>query len=141
MLLWTLAFFSCNILLTLAQNYQLHNATTSVLPGASEACLQAFNTPVNCFHAIGQLYANPFYTFNDDAELTTLCTSTCLQSLTSHRNTVASACAGVQYYDEYEDTHWVPTYPEDFIIFAYDIACLKRKSGLTRIPTPVSSVS
>lgn len=114
------------ISLASAQSYQLHPAVDSGLLNASSTCLEAFNENVTCANSVGQLYVNPFYD-PGDTELATLCTSTCLDSLTSHRKRVAAACRDAQYYDEYEDTYWVASYPDEFILYAYNIACLKRR--------------
>jgi hypothetical protein len=40
---------------------------------------------------------------------------------------VKEACVDAQYYDEYEKTYWMPMYPDEFIIYALNMACLKRR--------------
>ncbi|KAJ5024029.1 hypothetical protein J3E73DRAFT_259043 [Bipolaris maydis] len=114
---------------TSAQTYQLHPAIGSGLTNASSDCTTAFSANVTCHNLIGQLYADPFFAASDDTALNKLCQAKCLTSLTKLRDDVKSACVGAQYYDEYEDTYWVPTYPDEFILYAYNMACLKRSTG------------
>ncbi|KAF5850093.1 hypothetical protein GGP41_002292 [Bipolaris sorokiniana] len=113
------------IRLAVAQSYQLHPVVGSGLFNASSICQSVFSANVTCVNSIGQLYANPFYD-PGDAELTALCTSACASSLDRQRTRVKGACRGAQYYDEYEDTYWLPQYLDEFILYAYNVACLKR---------------
>lgn len=114
------------IRLAVAQSYQLHPVVGSGLFNASSICQSVFSANVTCVNSIGQLYANPFYD-PGDAELTALCTSACASSLDRQRTRVKGACRGAQYYDEYEDTYWLPQYLDEFILYAYNVACLKRR--------------
>lgn len=112
--------------LAVAQSYQLHPVIGSGLLNASSSCQSVFSANVTCVNNIGQLYANPFYD-PGDTELTALCTSACASSLDRQRTRVKGACQGAQYYDEYEDTYWLPQYPDEFMVYAYNVACLKRR--------------
>jgi hypothetical protein len=78
------------------------------------------------FHA--PLFRDPFYDFNrNETWLSELCDNSCRQSLASHRDNVRASCAGAQYYDEFEDTRYMPWYLDEFMIYAYDIACMTRR--------------
>ncbi|KAJ8110046.1 hypothetical protein OPT61_g7001 [Boeremia exigua] len=129
MLLSIIAAVLLNAYQTYAQTYQLHPAIGSGLIDASSECTTTFSSNVTCHNIIGQLYADPFFTTSDDTTLNKLCQARCLGSLTKLRDDVRNTCAGAQYYDEYEDTYWVPTYPDEFILYAYNMACLKRSTG------------
>jgi len=109
--------------------YILHNADSSILIGASDACLSAYNTAVTCTPTIGYLYANHFPDLSTD-DLEGLCTSNCLSSLSTHRTSVASACGSVQYYDDADGSFWPSTYLSDVALHLYDLTCLKRTSVL-----------
>jgi hypothetical protein len=110
-----------------AQSYQLYPAVGSGLTGASSACADAFSANVTCHNIIGQLFADQFYDFGSDERLAYVCQKICLDSLTKHRDAVKGACVDAQYYDEYEKTYWMPTYPDEFMIYALNMACLKRR--------------
>jgi hypothetical protein len=118
--------FSLYIGVTFAQSYQVHPVVGSGLVNATVSCQTAFNANVTCVNSIGQLYANPFYDPGDEG-LVALCTSTCLASLERQRTRVKGACQAAQYYDEYENTYWLAHYPDEFLLYAYNMACLKRR--------------
>ena len=109
------------------QTYQLHDAVGSGLINASPTCTTMFSENVTCHNTVGLLYTDLFHDFGDNSELTALCKTSCLESLTLHRNRVKRACSEARYYDEYEDTYWLASYPDEFILYAYSIACLKRR--------------
>jgi hypothetical protein len=83
-------------------------------------CIQRHNI-------IGQLVADQFYDSGSDGGLTYICQKTCRDSLTKRRDAVKEACSDAQYYDEYEKTYWMPTYLNKFMIYALNMACLKRR--------------
>lgn len=126
MFLLTLTFIALEIYRCSADDYQLHTIAGSNLLNASTECLKVFTENVTCSNGIGELYANPFYD-PGDAELATICSSECFESLTSHRDRVKSTCEGSQYYDEFENTYWLATSPDEFILYAYNMACMKRR--------------
>ena len=108
-------------------SYQLHDADSSVLLGASVACLDSYNANVSCPSTIGWLYGNQF---QDMApyDLNNLCTDSCFSSLQSHRSSIGLACgSSVQYFDQAAGTYWAATALDDWILSAYNVTCLKRR--------------
>lgn len=125
---YLLAFLGSHIPFALSQTHQLYDVDTDVLLNASDNCLKTFNSNVTCPSFIGELYENPFHSFGYDKDvLGALCASSCLESITSHRDNVKKACSGAEYYDQFEETHWVPWYPDEFLLYAHGIACLKKR--------------
>lgn len=106
--------------------YRLNWADSTILVGAEQACLDAFNGNVSCPQAIGSLYGN-LYTSFDDSVLSLLCSTTCYNSLVDHRQAVASSCAGIPYVDPNDGSSWPATYKSDQALFNYNYTCLKRR--------------
>jgi hypothetical protein len=63
-------------------HYPLMYGDSSILDGASQACIDTFNSNVSCPQAIGHLYADPFPNFNKGV-LDALSTTQCIESLRS----------------------------------------------------------
>ncbi|KAF7184685.1 hypothetical protein CNMCM7691_006047 [Aspergillus felis] len=113
-----------------ADSYALYNADSEVLLDASENCLAAFNANVTCPSLTGELFSSPFFEFNRNTTwLDLVCATSCRESLQEHRNNVRTACTGARYYDEFEKTTWQPWYPDDYMIYSHDIACMTRSDG------------
>lgn len=111
-----------------AESYALYSADSEVLLDASEACLAAFNANVTCPALTGELFSSPFFEFNRNTTwLDLVCATSCRESLQEHRKNVRAACTGAQYYDEFEQTLWQPWYPDDYMIYSHDIACMARR--------------
>ncbi|OAL51442.1 hypothetical protein IQ07DRAFT_566073 [Pyrenochaeta sp. DS3sAY3a] len=125
----TFTVFLLNAYTTYAQTYQLYPVLNTGLVNATTECIDIFTSNVTCHNSIGQLFANPFHDFVDDTELGKLCQAACLSSLTKHRDAVRRRCTSAQYVDEYEETTWLASYPDEFILYAYNLACLKRSTG------------
>ena len=107
--------------------YQLHSADASVLIGASQSCLDAYNANVSCTSSIGYLYTDRFPDLCSDT-LTSLCTTDCFNSLVAHRNNVASTCGpSVQYYNDADESYWPATYLDDVAIYSYNLTCMERR--------------
>jgi hypothetical protein len=104
--------------------YQLHDADTSILIGADDSCLAAYNANVTCPSIIGYLYGDNFPDL-DTSDLTALCTGNCFSSLTSHRASVAAACnSSVEYYNDADQSYWPATYLDDVSLYLYNMTCL-----------------
>ncbi|KAF2790994.1 carbohydrate-binding module family 18 protein [Melanomma pulvis-pyrius CBS 109.77] len=102
---------------------------SSILEGASQACIDTFNSNVSCPQAIGSLYADPYPDF-DKTVLDALCTKTCFNSLLSLRSSLVSKCgSGVTYQDVTDGSYWPVTYLADLAIFNYNMTCLERSDG------------
>ncbi|BAE54678.1 unnamed protein product [Aspergillus oryzae RIB40] len=113
-----------------ADSYALYNADSEVLLDASENCLAAFNANVTCPALTGELFSSPFFEFNRNTTwLDLVCATSCRESLQEHRNNVSTACTSARYYDEFEKTTWQPWYPDDYMIYSHDIACMTRSDG------------
>ncbi|KAF1988221.1 carbohydrate-binding module family 50 protein [Aulographum hederae CBS 113979] len=109
--------------------YRLHNADSSVLVGADDACLEAYNAEVSCPATIGFLYADRFPDLPKSA-LEGLCTGECFQSLVEHRNNVSKSCeSDVHYYNNVDSSSWNVTFLEDEAIYAHNLTCLIRSDG------------
>lgn len=107
--------------------YPLNYADSSMLPGSSQECLDAFNANVSCNQAIGSLYANLWPNL-DQTILDALCTSTCFNSLQEHRSALISSCGSdVTYYSVSDGSTWPVTYLTDKAIYGYNLTCLKRR--------------
>ena len=65
---------------------------------------------------------DPFL-LNDNADLQTVCTSTCTQSLVSYRSNVVSACGS--FTIKSNNVTYPPTYAVDKILGAYTVQCLQ----------------
>ncbi|KAI0123660.1 muramidase [Xylariales sp. AK1849] len=114
--------------LSLAQ-YALNYADSSILIGASQDCLDAYTANVSCTSAIGSLYADQWPDFNETV-LGALCSDTCFDSLTTHRNNVSSQCASdVTFYNVADSSSWPVTYRTDQAIHNYNMTCVKRSDG------------
>ncbi|KAF3483528.1 uncharacterized protein GIQ15_02852 [Arthroderma uncinatum] len=125
-----LLFLTTYVCVTVSQTHQLYDVDTSVLVNGTDDCLKTFNSNVTCPWFIGRLYVDPFYSFNYDKNvLEELCATSCLDSLTSHRDMVKEACSGAEYVDKFGNTRWVPWYPDESLLYALGIACLKRSDG------------
>lgn len=111
-----------------ADSYSLYNTNSEVLLDASENWLAAFNANVTCPALVGELFSNPFFEFNQSTtSLDLVCAASCRDSLQEHRKNVQAACTGAKYYDEFEETTWQPWYPDDFMIYSHDIACMGKR--------------
>jgi hypothetical protein len=120
-------------------SHQLHDVDSSVLVGASQSCLDAYNANVSCPSSIGYLYTDRFPDLASNA-LAGLCTRHCFHSLLSHRNQVASACgSSIQYYNDADGSFWPGTYLDDAAIYGYNLTCLKR-GYLPSLPQPVRAL-
>ena len=112
-----------------AQNayYPLLYGDSSILEGASQTCIDTFNSNVSCPQAIGYLYADPYPDFTKIV-LDALCTTTCFNSLLSLRSSLVSKCgSGVTYQDVSDGSYWPVTYLADLAIFNYNMTCLERR--------------
>jgi hypothetical protein len=108
-------------------NYPLMYGDPSILKGASQACINTFNSNVTCTQAIGSLYADPYPNLTERV-LDSLCTATCFDSLVNLRSEVASQCgSGVTYQDVSDGSYWPVTYLADLAIFNYNMTCLPRR--------------
>ena len=107
-------------------DYQLHDADTSILVGATPACLDAFNANVSCPSALGYLYADHFPDLPSE-ELDALCTASCGSSLALHRSNIATACSSqVAWFNNADQSLWPSTYLDDLAIHLRDMTCMKR---------------
>ncbi|KAF7184181.1 hypothetical protein CNMCM7691_004806 [Aspergillus felis] len=85
--------------------YALNYADSSMLTGASQACLDAYNANVSCTRAIGYLYSDLWPNFN----------KTCASNVT--------------FYDIGAGSTWPATYRIDQAIYGYNLTCVKRSDG------------
>lgn len=109
-----------------SQSYQVHDADSTVLVKADNACLDAFNANVSCLNEVGWLYGNPYQNL-DRSILQSLCTDECRSSLRSHRKRVQDSCSrDARYVDGVDGTQYLPTQLDDELVFAHDIACAKK---------------
>lgn len=111
---------------TVTAYYPLNYADQTMLPGAGQACLDAYNANVSCPQAIGSLYADLYPSFNTTV-LDTLCSAVCFDSLVAHRRNVSDACGSSQtYYSQNDGSTWPATYKVDDAIYNYNLTCLTR---------------
>jgi hypothetical protein len=108
-------------------NYPLMYGDSSILKGATQACIDTFNSNVTCTQAIGSLYADPYQNVKESV-LDGLCTANCFNSLVDLRSEVISKCdSGVTYQDVSDSSYWPVTYLTDLAIFNYNMTCLLRR--------------
>lgn len=91
--------------------YHLQPADRSLLPGASQTCLDTFNANVSCHSTIGKV-ANNFFAVLRPNELLALCNATCVNSLRQYRDSIQADC------DPGTRITWPATYRADQAIFA-----------------------
>ncbi|KAF7296692.1 hypothetical protein HMN09_01078200 [Mycena chlorophos] len=118
-------------------------------PSPSSACASALTASINCNSTVSTLGLGTILT---DAELNSVCTSTCTSSLASYRAKVVSACAGyAMVLDPTTNVSYAPTLTVDYIGGPYNVQCLKdptsgkfcsdiidgydATNGLTSLPT------
>ncbi|KAF7288352.1 hypothetical protein HMN09_01397600 [Mycena chlorophos] len=101
--------------------YTTDNLPTS--PAPSSACANALTANIDCNSTISTLGIG---TELSDAELHSVCTSTCTSSLASYRATIVSACAGyAMVLDPTTNASYAPTLAVDYIGGPYNVQCLK----------------
>ncbi|KAL2850523.1 hypothetical protein BJX68DRAFT_255207 [Aspergillus pseudodeflectus] len=109
--------------------YALNYADSTILIGAGQACLDAYNANVTCSKTIGYLYADLWPSLQEKT-LDDLCASECFESLLQHRANISSHCgADVTYYSTADGSSWPPTYQVDEAIYGYNLTCLRRSDG------------
>ncbi|KAF7288354.1 hypothetical protein HMN09_01398100 [Mycena chlorophos] len=95
-------------------------------PAPSSTCASALTASINCNSTVSTLGIG---TVLDDAELTSVCTSTCTSSLASYRANVVSACKGyAMILDPTTNVSYAPTLTVDYIGGPYNVQCLKDSS-------------
>ena len=123
-------FELCSVVL--GQSWSLSPYNSVLLPGASQSCIAAYTANVTCAPEVETLYDTLF----DDksfSEVQRLCTTACQQSITAHRSKVASECRSAEYYDPFLEIYYEPTVVDDRALYAYSIACLKKRSARVHI--------
>ncbi|KAF7288367.1 hypothetical protein HMN09_01399600 [Mycena chlorophos] len=101
--------------------YTTDNLPTN--PAPSSACASALTASINCNSTISTLGIGTVLT---DAELDSVCTSSCSSSLTSYRANVVSACKGyAMVLDPTTNVSYAPTLTVDYIDGPYNVQCLK----------------
>ncbi|KAF5329714.1 hypothetical protein D9619_009152 [Psilocybe cf. subviscida] len=101
---------------------QVYLNSTVPTPTPPQACVNALTASVNCNSTISFMPVDPFL-LNDNADLQTVCTSTCTQSLASYRSNVVSSCG--TFAIKSNNVTYPPTYAVDKIIGAYTVQCLQ----------------
>ncbi|CAE6441256.1 unnamed protein product [Rhizoctonia solani] len=91
---------------------------------SGSACAKALNASISCDSSIGLAVGGATL---DSSRLTTLCSTTCYQSLTSYRATVSSSC-GTSVVIQGTDATFPITYLVDNFIYTYNTTCIKDKS-------------
>lgn len=85
---------------------------------ADSTCGKALQASIACDPALRA--AGDYF---DDVTTASICKATCMTSLTSYRNNVASACKGVEL--EGDDITYPSTFLADYMIYGYNTTCLK----------------
>ena len=124
----TVLFFLMSPLMATAKvTYNLGYGDSSILEGATDDCLAAFNAYVTCQPTIIDVLDDFGQSF-DQAQLETLCTDACYESLTGLREGVTQKCKDVLYYDPGDSSTWKSTILVESAMMAYNKTCLKRSS-------------
>lgn len=100
----------------------LANYTKDNTPSTfTTTCVQVLNQAVNCNTALGGVgFSNDFYS---NAFLTSVCTSTCTQALSTYLRRVEAACAGL-YADGGNGYLYLAAYKAELVWERYEILCL-----------------
>lgn len=116
--------FSCSVIA--GPTYPIGFGDESLLPGASEDCLAAFNTNVTCVPIVGDLFDDPYMALNK-SDLDGLCTTACYQSITTLRDAIDTKCGNTSFDDPADGTQRKPTFLAEWALMAYNLTCLKNR--------------
>ncbi|KAG8631988.1 hypothetical protein KVT40_001128 [Elsinoe batatas] len=111
------------------EQYPLAYGDASILKGASQECITAFNANVSCANAVGLLFGDMTPNLSQSA-LDFLCDGECLNALNSYRDKIGASCASdVTWEDVADSSTWPTTYLADKAMYALDLNCLRRSDS------------
>ncbi|KAF2223855.1 hypothetical protein BDZ85DRAFT_236355 [Elsinoe ampelina] len=111
------------------EQYPLAYGDASILKGASQECITAFNANVSCANAVGLLFGDMTPNLSQNT-LDFLCNGECLNALKSYLEKVGASCASdVTWEDVADSSTWPTTYLADKAMYALDLNCLRRSDG------------
>ncbi|KAF2733509.1 hypothetical protein EJ04DRAFT_439015, partial [Polyplosphaeria fusca] len=109
---------------TLSQSLQLYNFTTAS-SGLSSTCVSVLNQAVTCDESLEVRYSlwRRRHRYEDDTTLSTLCTTTCTNALTTWLRRVAGACM-TRFVSSQGDAI-LPAYWVEKVLERYNLICLQ----------------